>query len=411
MDKNDKKNFDFVETPLRRSPHYNSHRKISNHMLRKKICGALLIILLISFYSVSAYAYYLLSETKTTIHQTYQKTNVKKLRNVSQVLKQKKPVSILLLGTDTGALGRTDKGRTDTIIVATINPTTKKATLTSIPRDTQVKIAGSSSSYGKINSAYTIGGVSSTIKTIQNTLHIPIDFYLLINMGGLRKLVDDLNGITIKPLLTFNYSYAHVKKGKTVTLNGKQALAYSRMRYSDPEGDYGRQKRQKQVIKAIVNKALSTETITNYKSILKTLENNMQTDLTYNDMITLETNYKDAASSIKSYVLQGEDATINGLSYQVATAKEKRKTSNRIRASLNLNPSTDDFVGEINSYSNYKNSYNSRSSTGNYYGNGTSSNDHYDNYGKSSESYSHYSQTFSSDTSSAYKSDNYGFGN
>ncbi|WP_281164123.1 LCP family protein [Liquorilactobacillus sicerae] len=406
MDKNDKKNFDFVETPLRRSSYNNLHRKVPAHILRKKICGVLLIILLISFYSAGAYAYHLLSEAKTTIHQTYQKTNVKKLRNVSQVLKQKKPVSILLLGTDTGALGRTDKGRTDTLIVATINPTTKKATLTSIPRDTQVKIAGDSSSYGKINSAYTIGGVSSTIKTIQNTLHIPIDFYLLLNMGGLRKIVDDLNGITIKPLLTFNYSYAHVKKGKTVTLNGKQALSYSRMRYSDPEGDYGRQKRQKQVIKAIINKALSTKTITNYKSILKTVKSNMQTDLTYNDMITLETNYKDAAGSIKSYVLQGEDATIGGLSYQVATAEEKRKTSNRIRASLDLNPSTANFVGQINSYSsNYGNSYNSnRSSTSHYYENSASDNDQY--YGKSSESYSKYSQTFSSDTSNSY-----GFGN
>jgi LCP family protein required for cell wall assembly len=282
-----------------------------------------------------------------------------------------------LLGTDTGALGRTDKGRTDTIIIATVNPQTKRTTLTSIPRDTQVKVPGSENSYDKINSAYTIGGVSTAIKTVQNSLHIPIDFYLLINMGGLRKLVDAVGGITIKPLLTFNYSYAHVTKGKTVTLNGKQALAYSRMRYSDPEGDYGRQKRQKQVIKAIVSKAMSSSTISNYKQILNTLQNNMQTDLSYNDMLTIETNYKSAASSIKSDVLQGEDATINGLSYQVATAKEKQKISDNIRSELGLDPSTETFIGRIDqtfsddddSYSSSTTNYNSYSNNNNGYNN------------------------------------------
>jgi anionic cell wall polymer biosynthesis LytR-Cps2A-Psr (LCP) family protein len=168
-----------------------------------------------------------------------------------------------------------------------------------------------------------------------------------------------------------------VTKGKTVTLNGKQALAYSRMRYSDPEGDYGRQKRQKQVIKAIVSKAMSSSTISNYKQILNTLQNNMQTDLSYNDMLTIETNYKSAASSIKSDVLQGEDATINGLSYQVATAKEKQKISDNIRSELGLDPSTETFIGRIdqtfsdddNSYSSSTTNYNSYSNNNNGYNN------------------------------------------
>jgi LCP family protein required for cell wall assembly len=377
MNKRDQQDQDYLETPLRRNPNHNSHQKTANHARLRKACAFLLLISLVAFYGVGLYAYHMLGAAKTTINETYKKTNVKKLRNVSDVLQKKKPFSILLLGTDTGALGRTDKGRTDTIIIATVNPQTKRTTLTSIPRDTQVKVPGSENSYDKINSAYTIGGVSTAIKTVQNSLHIPIDFYLLINMGGLRKLVDAVGGITIKPLLTFNYSYAHVTKGKTVTLNGKQALAYSRMRYSDPEGDYGRQKRQKQVIKAIVSKAMSSSTISNYKQILNTLQNNMQTDLSYNDMLTIETNYKSAASSIKSDVLQGEDATINGLSYQVATAKEKQKISDNIRSELGLDPSTETFIGRIdqtfsdddNSYSSSTTNYNSYSNNNNGYNN------------------------------------------
>ncbi|KRM06628.1 MAG: LCP family protein [Liquorilactobacillus ghanensis] len=347
MNKRDQKDSEFLETPLRRNQNHPSHQKIGNHRYFRKTCGILLLLLLIAFYGAGFYAYHVLGAAKTTINETYQKTNVKKLRNVSDVLQKKKPFSILLLGTDTGALGRTDKGRTDTIIIATVNPQTKRTTLTSIPRDTQVKIPGSRNSYDKINSAYTIGGVSTTIKTVQNSLHVPIDFYLLINMGGLRKMVDAIGGITIKPLLTFNYSYAHVTKGKTVVLNGKQALAYSRMRYSDPEGDYGRQKRQKQVIKAIVSKAMSSASISNYKQILNTIQGNMQTDLSYNDMLTIETNYKAAAGSINSAVLQGEDTMINGLSYQVATAKEKQKISDDIRSELGLSPSTATFVGRV----------------------------------------------------------------
>ena len=79
-------------------------------------------------------------------------------------------------------------------------------------------------------------------------------------------------GITIKPLLTFKYEDADVTKDKTVTMNGKQALSYSRMRYDDPEGDYGRQKRQKQVIEAIVNKSLSVSAVSNHQNYLNRSE-------------------------------------------------------------------------------------------------------------------------------------------
>ncbi|MFT8955960.1 LCP family protein [Liquorilactobacillus satsumensis] len=374
MNKNEKENNDFLETPLRRSDSGSSHRKVSPHSRRRKICAALLVVVLVAFYGAGVYVHGLLGAAEKTLNKTYQKTNVKKLRNVSQVLKEKKTFSILLLGTDTGDLGRSDKGRTDTIIIATINPETKRATLTSIPRDTQVKVSGDSSAYEKVNAAYTSGGTTAAVKTIQNTLHIPLDFYLLVNMGGLRKLVDAVGGVTLTPLLTFSYSDANVTKGKTVKLNGKEALAYSRMRYTDPEGDYGRQKRQKQVIEAIVNKLLSVTSLSNYQKILNTVQSNMQTDLTYDDMITIETNYKAAAGSIKSYVLKGEDATIDGLSYQVASATEKKKVSDRIRKELGLSASTETFVGQIGGSSTTTNSSTTTGSSYGTYSNGSTSN-------------------------------------
>lgn len=334
---------------LRRNEHDNSHQIPKNHSLRKKICAVLLFLSLAIIYGGTAYASHMLNSAKNTLNDTYTKSNVKKLRNVSDIIKNKKPFSLLILGTDTGDLGRSDKGRTDTIIVATVNPAKERVTLTSIPRDTEVRIAGSDNSYDKINSAYTIGGVSTAIKTVQNTLHIPLDYYVLVNMGGLRKIVDAVGGVSVTPTLTFKYSDADVTKGKTVTLNGKQALAYSRMRYDDPLGDYGRQKRQKQVIEAIINKALSVSSLTRFQSLLKSIESNMQTDLSYNDMLTVVTNYKAAGKTINSYTVQGDNATLGGASYQIASTKEKKKASDRIRTELNFQPTTETFSNPVES--------------------------------------------------------------
>lgn len=326
-----------------------SKRKVTSHVRkadvkrRKKIFLGLLVTTLVLFLAAGAYIFSIINSAKSTLNKTYAGSNASKSRDVSSVLKDKRPISILLLGTDTGDLGRNDTGRTDTIIVATLNPSTKTTTLTSIPRDTKVKVPDSENSYDKINSAYTIGGTSAAIETVQNTLDIPIDYYVLVNMRGLTQIVDAVGGIEITPLLTFKYEDADVTRGKTVTMNGKQALAYSRMRYDDPEGDYGRQKRQKQVIEAIVNKSASFSGISNYQKLLNTLGKNMQTDLTYGDIVTIATSYTAAGQNINSNVLQGQDAMIDGLSYQVASASEKKKVSNAIRKQLGLKDTTKSF--------------------------------------------------------------------
>ena len=155
--------------------------------IRKWVCVFLLVALLGGFYGCGAYLYSMLHTAEKTITTTYKKVKIKKARNVSKVLKEKKPISILLLGTDTGDLGRSDTGRTDTLIVATVNPTTQRTTLTSIPRDTLLKIPDCRDPYDKINSAYSVGGVPTVIKSIQKLLDVPIDYYVLLNMGGLRQ--------------------------------------------------------------------------------------------------------------------------------------------------------------------------------------------------------------------------------
>jgi len=276
---------------------------------------------------------------KNTMNSTYQSTGSKKSRNVDAVLKSGKPFSILLLGTDTGALGRGTNfsARTDTMIVATINPKKETMTLTSIPRDTQVLVDGQSE---KINAAYTLGGASGAVKSVEKLLDFPIDFYVLINMGGLKQIINAMGGVTITPTMTFKYGNANVKKGVKIKLKGAAALDYSRMRYDDPLGDYGRQKRQRQMIMAMVSQSNSLGSIANIEKITKELSSNMRTDLTWNDMVALDTKYKNASHHAKTYTLQGTDSTIDGLSYQVASSSERYKASKRIRQALGLSISS-----------------------------------------------------------------------
>lgn len=219
------------------------------------------------------------------------------------------------------------------MIVASLNAQKKTTYMTSIPRDTEVTINNTTQ---KINAAYNIGGATQSIKTVQNLLDVPIDFYVVMNMGGLKELVNSVGGVDVTPPLTFKYGSANVKKGVKTHLTGKEALSYSRMRYDDPNGDYGRQKRQRQVILAIVKKALSISSVTRFQKIMNSIQKNMKTNLTFNDMLALRFADKNASHHVKSDTLEGTSETIDGLSYQVASMAERRKISNKIRKELGL---------------------------------------------------------------------------
>ena len=98
---------------------------------------------------------------------------------LDKLLAEKKPINILLLGTDTGEMGRTYKGRTDTIMMLAINPQKQETRVVSIPRDMKAKLPGyPEDGFTKINAAYAVGGVSETIKTLDKYYSVPIDGYL-----------------------------------------------------------------------------------------------------------------------------------------------------------------------------------------------------------------------------------------
>lgn len=278
-----------------------------------------------------------------------------------EIFKKGKPFNVLLLGTDVGTLGRNEKGRTDTIMVATVSPQNKDIQLTSLSRDIMIKVPGHSDlGIQKLNSAYTFGGINTTKQVISNYLNIPIEGYVLINMKGVIKTIDELGGIEIKSPISFTFSQETSKstgknlyrftKGQTEyeysndygqtwtkkkVMNGDAALAFSRMRYDDPDGDFGRQKRQRMVLQAISKKIKDVKNLLN-PTFLNSLSNSIKTDLSLNDALTIYSKYSDCLSNIKSSYLHTKEYMYNGSSYQYATNQEKQKVTNNIRKLLGL---------------------------------------------------------------------------
>ncbi|UQS85028.1 LCP family protein [Apilactobacillus apisilvae] len=318
---------------------YSRSRSNQPHFKKKKHRGAWItfFIFLVLLIAGLIGAYNVYTNMQSAANKAYEPGLKKKERNVANVIAQNKPISILLLGTDTGALGRNDTGRTDTMILATVNPKKETIHLTSIPRDTKVTVPGDSQPFEKINAAYSIGGADSASQTVQNLLNVPIDFFAIVNMGGLEKMVDAVGGVTVKPPLTFHYGNANVVKDKEITLNGAAALDYSRMRHQDPAGDYGRQVRQRQVLQKLVLKGMNISSLPRYKEILNSIDGKLKTDMKFDDMVALREHYGDATHHVHSETLQGETTMINGIDYEVPTQQELLTVSNNIRKDLGLN--------------------------------------------------------------------------
>ena len=258
---------------------------------------------------------------------------------ISKKLQKGEPVSVLTMGTDVGALDRGNTGgNTDSLELFTINPKTKRITMTSIPRDTLVRVPTKEGpTYVKINAAYSIGGPKKTVKAVSELLDVPIDYYAVINMGVLKKVVNTVGGVTVDNPFAFTYEGHHFKKGKQ-HLNGELALKYSRMRYSDPNNDYGRQKRQQQIIESVIQKFKKSGSIGTANNILDAVKDGVKTNIPVDDIATLYGNYHAAMDNVTTYHFQGQDATIEGVSFQIASPKEINRISKLIRKQLGLKP-------------------------------------------------------------------------
>lgn len=220
--------------------------------------------------------------------------------NKIEKIQKKEPFSVLFLGVDER---EDDRGRSDTMIVMTVNPNTNTSKMVSIPRDTYTDIIG----YGtkdKINHAYAFGGIEMSKDSVEALLNIDIDYVAQINMEGFKQLIDIVGPITVNNTLEFSYGGSDFPIGK-VTLNGDKAMDYVQMRKKDPAGDFGRQNRQKQVIQGILQEAVSFNSVLNYNDILKVMSNHVKANVTLDDIIKLQKDYKNTFGDIEQLTLTG----------------------------------------------------------------------------------------------------------
>ncbi|MFC3928673.1 glycopolymer--peptidoglycan transferase LytR [Streptococcus caprae] len=319
--------------------------------LTRKILVMLAMIVLTTVVAVGIYFSTAYNFTVDSLKGTFKSYG----NDTITAIEQTEPISILLMGVDTGSAERTDQwvGNSDSMMVVTVNPKTKETTVTSLERDILISLTGPEDNsmngvQAKLNAAYASGGAEMAIMTVEDLLDIDLDYYVQINMQGLVDLVDAVGGITVTNDFDFPIKIyeqepeytAQVQPG-THKINGDQALVYARMRYDDPEGDYGRQRRQRIVIQKIMEKLLAYDSLSSYQKVISAVSDNVQTDIKINSTtIPSLLGYKDALENVSNYQLHGQDAEFDGGSYQILTSDHLLETQNRIKSQLGQATST-----------------------------------------------------------------------
>lgn len=300
---------------------------------KRKILNIFLIGIVVLFIGVVAYGYSIyhqLNQTAKSIHSPLDR-QPEVTRPIEVALNKQDPFSVLMLGVDERP---GDRGRSDSIIVITVNPEKQSIEILSLPRDTRVQIIGKGIN-DKINHAYAFGGVEMAMNTVENFLAIPIDYYIKMNMDGFKEIVDAVGGITVNNDFDFNVGKKYFAKGE-IFLNGKDALNYSRMRYDDAHGDFGRQMRQRQVIEGVIHKGANISALWKYDDVLQALGKNVKTNLTLNEMIRIQKNYKQARHQIDQFQIEGKGATIDSVWYYIVPQEEREKVQERLQEHLNI---------------------------------------------------------------------------
>lgn len=309
-------------------------------------------------------------EAETKVIDSYSK----KLDNQDTVISTGKsvtePFTILLLGVDSEYDGLSNNAafNGDSIMLITFNPKTLNATVFSVPRDTYVPIACNNNKSFKINSAAGYG-TKCMIDTIQNLTSINIDYFVKINFKGVVALVEALGGITLdidepdfkknlsvdcKGLVCeqnsnreFGDNIVYITPGKNVTLNGEQALAYSRNRHQWALSDFKRIEHQQAVVTAIANKAKTIRSINTFYKVLNAVSNNIDTNMSNKEIlnfynvgknILLNSNFSDNKFiNIQKTYLTGYDATYYLNGYNAYTYQYYEESLNEIVTAMKEN--------------------------------------------------------------------------
>ena len=229
------------------------------------------------------------------------------------------PYYVLLLGTD-GRPGETEY-RADSIILARVDPVQKRVTLLSIPRDTYVTWKGSQM---KINAVHFYDGAAGMVQIVNELCGVKISHYAEVNFDGLAGITNAVGGVTVDVDQymrdTENFSGVTELYAGRQTLNGEQALFYTRCRYAFVDSDYTRMRHQRTFIKALLSQVLSSGDPVKIASIINSVADMVVTDLSVSDAISLASQMVglNAESGIYTAYVPSTPETIGDQSYVIA---------------------------------------------------------------------------------------------
>lgn len=255
------------------------------------------------------------NNTRVVYQTSYKVENTDKANAVSDITS--KPFNVLISGSDTRG-GFDENGRSDVIMVATINPKTSTILLTSVPRDYYVTTACDAADgcmQGALDKITHTGihGTNTTKRTVEQLLGIEINYTFKVGFDTVTDLVDALGGVDVyvEPGYAVSTSTFSVHEG-TNHLDGQHALAYARERYSYTEGDRQRTKNQQQVLMGIVNEATKPSVITKYASIMDAMANTFSTTMSneeISDLIKYQIN-NNPKWKMEQYMVDGTGDTL-----------------------------------------------------------------------------------------------------
>ncbi|MDY0405072.1 LCP family protein [Virgibacillus sp. 179-BFC.A HS] len=304
-------------------------RKETNKKKKRTWLKVFATVIVVIILLGGGYLFYLwnkLNDTVDTIHSPLSRDeDPQRQKELKSIFKNKQSINILLLGVDERA---GDRGRSDTMILMSLNPNTDTTMMLSIPRDTYVNIPNRG--MDKINHAYAYGGTDLSVKTVENTFDLPVHFYAKVNMEGFKQGINAIGGVTVNNKQDFTQDGKHFPVGE-ITLNGKDALKYIRMRKQDARGDLGRNERQRSVINAAMNKVASVGGVTKFGDILEILGDNVETDMNMDRFKSLFSDYRDTRKRMKTLEISGNGQIINQVWYYIVSDSEFNRITTAIK--------------------------------------------------------------------------------
>ena len=255
------------------------------------------------------------NNTRVVYQTSYKVENTDKANAVTDITS--KPFNVLISGSDTRG-GFDENGRSDVIMVATVNPKTSTILLTSVPRDFYVTTACDAADgcmQGALDKITHTGihGTNTTKRTVEQLLGVEINYTFKVGFDTVTDLVDALGGVDVyvEPGYAVTNQYFSVHEGVN-HLNGHDALEYARERYAYTEGDRQRTKNQQQVLMGIVNEVTKPSVITKYASIMDAMANTFSTTMSneeISDLIKYQIN-NNPKWKMEQYMVDGTGDTL-----------------------------------------------------------------------------------------------------